>query len=230
MEKQSNLRRYLFEFLSIFLGVSLAFALNKWNENSIRFKSSEKTLLEIRNGLELDMEDFQGNRQGHEIAIQSCQYFRKYIKQEDVTGDSVVFYYRTLLRDYISIQNKSGYESLKATGLDLVEDDSLRLQIISLYDYYYEIIEKMEEEYSENQFHENYFAPINSTLTEYMKFDERGNLVYLHPPSDITDNERNSLLSYLWKIQLNREFTMKNYLLVEEKVSDLISHIDETIE
>ena len=49
--------------------------------------------------------------------------------------------------DYISIQNISGYETLKSNGLELIRDDSLRFEIITLYEYDYSILKKFEEEY-----------------------------------------------------------------------------------
>lgn len=229
-KSKSNWRRYFFEFISIFLGVSLAFALNKWNENNNRYESSQKTLLEIRNGLALDKIDFQSNRKGHEHGVYACHYFREYLKGEEVNKDSVVIYFHALLRDYISIQNRSGYESLKVKGLELVKDDSLRLQIISLYDYYYEIIEKIEEEYAENQFHENYFSSINNLLADYMVFDDHGKLIHFKPPQYLSSQSKNLLLSYLWMIEKNRSFTKDNYVIVEAKVKQLIDHIDEAVE
>ena len=50
-------RKYLLELLSVFIGVSLAFALNKWNEDRRDKKTETKILIEIRNGLHLDLED-----------------------------------------------------------------------------------------------------------------------------------------------------------------------------
>ena len=110
-----NWKKYLYEFLTIFIGVTLAFALTKWNEDNNRYESSEKTLLEIKNGLELDLTDFNQNKRGHSLGIYACEYFRDYLKNEPINRDSMGIYYRALLRDYISIQNNSGYESMKSS-------------------------------------------------------------------------------------------------------------------
>ncbi len=228
-KRKSKWTKYIFEFLSIFLGVTLAFALSQWNERNKRYESSEKTLLEIRNGLASDIVDLRGNKTGHETGIYACHYFRKYLTEQKVDKDSVVLMFNSLLRDYISIQNKSGYESLKSKGLELVRDDSLRLEIISLYDFDYEIIEKMEEGYSESQFHENYFYTINSLLADYMVFNDQGELIQLKPPVDLSRKERNIILSYLWKIEFNRSFTRDYYMQVENKAQRLIEHIDATV-
>ncbi len=228
-QSKSNWKKYLYEFLTIFIGVTLAFALSKYNEDRNRFESSEKTLLEIRNGLKLDVVDFKDNIKGHKIGMKACKYFRSYLGTESVSKDSVAMYYRALFRDYISIQNKSGYESLKSKGLELIKNDSLRLEIISLYDFYYEIIEKLEEQYLENQFTKLYFSSTNEMLADYMSFDKNGRLVALAPPINLSKKEKNLLLSYLWKIEANRKFTLQSYILVEDKTLKLIEHIDESI-
>ena len=226
MRKEINWKKYFFEFLSVFIGVTLAFALTTWNERKNRFVSADKTILEIRNGLEFDLEDFTHNMNGHKNGIYACQYFRNYLNDNHINRDSIGILYQGLLRDFISIQNKSGYESLKAKGLELLKDDSLRLETIALYDFYYEIIEKLEETYAENQYHESYFNRINDLLAEYMIFDERGRLINISPPNKLTEEERKLLLSYLWKIEGNRTFTINNYKLVEERIIHLMNHID----
>ncbi len=229
--KRSKLkwRKYLLEFLTIFIGVTLAFALTKWNEDRNRYESSEKTLLEIKNGLELDLTDFNINKIGHKRGISACNYFRAYLREEPIKKDSIDYKYRSLLRDLISIQNMSGYESLKSKGLELVENDSLRLEIITLYDFYYEALEKLEETYSENQFYDTYHTPISEMLAEYMVFDKDGRLVDLSPPIGLSKKEKNLLMHYLWKIEWNRNFTNDFYLMTEKKVKELIKHIEENV-
>lgn len=227
MEKRKfRIAKYLLELVTVFLGVTLAFALNTWNEQQNRVEAAEKTLLEIRNGLELDLIDLSENRRGHQQGVEICKYFRSYLNGGQVSYDTVAQYYRALLRDFVSIQNNSGYESLKSQGLELIENDTLRVEIISLYDFYYEIVEKLEENYSENQFNQNYFANINGLLAEYMVFDESGDLISINEPVNLTQKERNILLSYLWRIEYNRTFTAESYLLIEKKLESLIKHID----
>lgn len=221
--------KYLLELVTVFLGVTLAFALNTWNEKQNRLEAAEKTLLEIKNGLELDLVDLSQNRMGHQKGVYVCRYFRDYLNGNEVSPDSVAFYYRGLLRDFVSIQNNSGYESLKSQGLELIENDSLRVEIISLYDFYYEIVEKLEENYSENQFNENYFHDINNMLAEYMVYNDAGVLIEITSPDSMTIKDRNIMLSYLWRIEYNRDFTVQSYGLIEQKLEALIQHIDQEL-
>ena len=63
--KKHKWKKYTFEFLSIFIAVISAFWLNNWNDNRASRLSEEKILTEIKNGIELDIKDFSGNKEGY---------------------------------------------------------------------------------------------------------------------------------------------------------------------
>lgn len=225
MNEQINWRKYLLEFLSVFIGISVAFALQKWNEDRRDHRAEEKTLLEIKNGLQQDILDIDGNKMGHQRGLAACRYFRKVIDNQPFAKDSLNRQYFSLLRDYISVQNKTGYESLKSKGLELIRDDSLRFSIISVYDIHYEILEKLEEKYNEMQFNYNYYKSINDLLFPYMVFDEKGLLIDIES-LQLSDLERRELLSYLWRIEDNRRYILKYYDFVQEEVKQLVEKIN----
>ena len=102
-----NWRKYLFEILSIFLGITLAFGLNKWNQDRRDARSESKILSEMAHGLKLDLVDIDMNMMGHRQGIESADFFRKLINNETVPKDSLSFEYFMLWRDFISIQNLS---------------------------------------------------------------------------------------------------------------------------
>jgi len=229
-ESKVNWRRYTLEFLSIFIAVVAAFALDHWNDNRRDRHSEQKILREVRNGLLLDLQDIANNKTGHRYGIRTCHYFRDLLNQKSVAQDSVAFMYTILLRDFNTIFNKTGYESLKSKGLEIVRNDSVRFQIISLYDYYYQILYKIEEEAHEMQSFKSFFGPINDALSPYMEFDEQGNLVAFNTPVDLEPANYNAIMSYLWRIENNRKFKMARYHLVEQKVQQLIDAIESELE
>jgi len=224
--KKMNWKKYGFEFLSIFIAVIAAFALNNWNESRRNNRIESKILIEIANGLAKDIEDVLINKGGHERGIAACNYWRNIIKGTEVNLDTLSPYYFALTRDYISIQNISGYESLKSKGLELVKDDSLRFEIITLYEYDYSVLKKFEEEYQEMQYHKSYFAEINKLVAPNFIFNDKGNLIDMSLPLQINADEKNILLSYLWKIQENRNFILQYYSQMEEKIMKLSAKIE----
>lgn len=84
-----NWRRYLLEFLSVFVGVSMAFALTKWNEDRKIDRTELKILSEIRSGLNSDLEDLRINVFGHQAGLDACAYFRGLVMDSVYPTDSV---------------------------------------------------------------------------------------------------------------------------------------------
>ena len=64
-----NWKKLGLEFLSIFIAVISAFALNNWNENRRDNEAANKILAEISNGLKKDIDDVRINKKGHEDGI-----------------------------------------------------------------------------------------------------------------------------------------------------------------
>ncbi|OBX27183.1 hypothetical protein LX77_02693 [Gelidibacter algens] len=223
------MKKYTFEFLSIFIAVIAAFALNNWNDNRRDNRAESRILSEISRGLDKDIVDVKLNVKGHEQGIKACEYWRKIITAQENNLDSLRQYYFLLTRDFLSIQNTSGYETLKSKGLELIKNDSLRSQIIALYEYDYQTLRKLEEEYNELQFQENYFQEINKLVAPQFEFNSKGNISGMVLPLNITEAERNILLSYLWKIRKNREFILQSYDEVQDKIDQLSLEIDKQL-
>ena len=228
--KKGNWKKYAFEFLSIFVAVVSAFALNNWNENRRENQAESKILMEIINGLEKDLEDVRLNVAGHEAGISACNYFRRLFTNQRIDTDSLPPYYFTLTRDFVSIQNTSGYETLKSRGLELVKNDSLRTHIISLYEYDYSTLKKLEEEYHELQFQENYFKEINRLLAPELVYDSLGGIAGITQPLDLNKADQKILLSYLWKIEANRKFILRFYDQIEAKIQRLREEIEKELD
>lgn len=224
--KNKNWFTYSFEFLSIFVAVISAFALTNWNDNRKSQNAENRILTEIYNGLEKDLKDVISNESGHKTGIIAVGYFRDLLANKPVSKDSILFHYLNLTRDFVSIQNTSGYETLKSRGLELIENDSLRTKIISLYEYDYNILKKLEEEFYELQFQENYFKEINQLLSSNFEFDDNKTFIGISIPLKISKNDEKILLTYLLKIQVNRNFILQYYAEVKKKIINTRDEID----
>lgn len=224
--KKENLEKYMFEFISIFVALTTAFALNNWKENKKDSKIEQKILVEIKNGLERDIKEVEGNILGHQKGIKACHFWREIIRDNEVKQDSLFRKYMRLTRDITFVQNTSGYEALKSKGLELIENDSLRFSIITLYEHDYRNVKTLEESYEEMQFQKNYFHRINEILSPYFFYsEERGYLSRINYPIEITDKEINKLLSYLMKIETNRKTMLVYYKNLRNKMELLSKNI-----
>lgn len=212
MKKKRNWKKYFFEFLSIFIAVSSAFALNTWNENRNDKQSERKILVEIKNSIQTDIKDFKVNIHGNNISLRADQIFRDLVENKKINQDSIALMYTALFRDYIPIINRSAYESFKSNNLKTITNDSLRLQIIELYDYHYSVLEALEYEVNEMKSFDNYFSGINSILMPFMSFDPvSGDLISISSPANIADADKKKILSFLWRIRKNRQFKLGKY-------------------
>jgi len=226
MRKNSNWTKFLLEFVSVFIAVVFAFALNNWNDNRKDNNAEKKILSEISNGLKKDLNDIKLNIGGHKKGVLACEYWRKIVNSNDFSQDSIQVYYLSLTRDFVTIQNKAGYETLKSKGLELIKNDLLRLEIISLYEYDFATLQKLEETYGEMQFHTNYYKELNSIISPHFNFDPLGNIEKLNVPLNLDKAGKNTFLTYLWKIEVNRNFILYYYSEIEEKTQKLIINIE----
>ncbi|MCB0770171.1 MAG: hypothetical protein KDC00_07175 [Flavobacteriales bacterium] len=219
-------RSFILEFVSVFIAVITAFALNNWNDNRKDHIAEDKILQEIRNGLLKDKEDIADNLAGHESGLKACDYWHRVLNGRSVDRDSAALQFFTLTRDFVSIQNRAGYESLKSKGLETIKDDSLRVAIIGIYEYDYSILRKLEEEYHEAQFHSNYFAPFNNALAPWYSFDDNGNMKGLSDDAVFSTEVYNELSMYLTRIKVNRLFVIQFYRIVDRKIDLIVEQID----
>ncbi len=228
LRKRRPYGRFAFEFLSIFIAVISAFALNNWNDDRRDRNAEQKILTEIQHGLEQDKLDIQLNIAGHEVGLAACDFWNKVIQNQPVSTDSISRKVIRLTRDFIAIQNRAGYESLKSKGLETIRDDSLRLDIISIYEYDFATLKTLEEAYDEMQFHRNYVSDFHSILGPYLLWDDQGEMVGLKTPLQLTAVEKSTLLLDLWKIRTNRNFILHYYGQVAEKIDDIINRIKDS--
>lgn len=229
-KRKGKWRKYALEFLSIFIAVISAFALSNWNDNRKSNKSEEKILLEISNGLNRDLADFSSNMNGHRLSIRAIAVFRNLLNNKRIPQDSIAQYYILLFRDYPPIVNSSGYESLKSSGIKTVSNDSLRFQIVELYDYYYSIIKLLENDVQEMQSYQNYFNPINEMLSPFTQYNPAGELSSIRYPEGLSEEAKKKILSYLWRLEVNRRYKLKRYKLVIGEVNKVKDGIQKELQ
>ena len=225
-----NWREHLFEFFSIFIAVSLAFILDRWNDNRKDSIAESKILEEIYNGLERDSLDIASDEKYYKIAFRGLKYFNDILDGKSVENDSLITFYFLFSRESIVVQNKSGYESLKSRGLETIKNDSLRSEIIRLYEVDYELARKFNEEHSEYKFMQNYFHKINDALAPNFEYDTTNNITGIKLPINLNEKERSLLKSYLWKIAVGKQDRYKASLYGKEKIGKLRTDIKKYLE
>jgi hypothetical protein len=137
----------------IFVGVSVAIWFENWNTHWKEKRREKEFLNEILSGLVNDSLDINSNLFGCGIQGKACRYLIDNFKNRKEFEDSTSFYLSTLPAYAVLIANTGGYETLKSTGLDQIENDSLRQEIVNMYEVTYKYqkeIEKLSYDYSLN--------------------------------------------------------------------------------
>ena len=230
--KKNKLWALLFEFLTIFVSVTAAFGFTRWNDNIKDRSSEKKILLEIKNGLEQDILDVQANIRYHQEAIYNIQLLQSYLFQ-DVTDknltstqknralqDSLGIIFHQIFAPVIVEQNIAGYETLKSKGLEVLQDDKLRLDIISLYEYDYQIIQKSEETSFGGNFDLLYFSDFNRIMSKLYHLTANNQFV-LKDVNVLPENEKNELSLLLNKIATKRINSISIYNDLLKKIQFL---------
>lgn len=220
---------YSIQFILIFISVLLAFMLSEWSNDREERISELKILTEIRNSLERDLFDVESNIQGYKLSMRSSEVIEDWLNKKAIPQDSINLHYQILFRNYTPIINRSAYESLKATSLKTVSNDSLRLEIISVYDYYYRILEKLEDEIYEMQDYRNHSKIVNEIISPYMQFNDELKLVGLLPAEKIDSIQEGKIKQCLWKTKQNRIFKLQQYKYVREKIKELKAEIEKEL-
>ncbi len=215
--------KYLLELVIVIFGVYIGFMANKYQENQKEKRYTETVIKEMYQSLASDISDARDNQHGHETGLKSVAYFLRIAEGVPVSADTFSQYLFELTRSFLSIQNTAPFEALKSNGLNVITNDSLRSKIVHLYDFQYDILEKIEEQYPESNFMERYYQDIVEILDKGLILDKSGRITGIRTPLPITPEERVRLFLHLKRIRYARQFNLAIYNVVLKEMEDLRS-------
>jgi hypothetical protein len=217
---------YILEILVITVGILGAFALNSWNENSNRRQAEIQILKEIKANLKLDLIDLNVNRGGHFDNLKTLDSLQR-AEEFQLTDERIALNIYGGFRDYIYTPQRSAIETLTAKGVDLISDDSLRINILRLYDFYTASLVKMEENYQPSSFTGDFIYIIN---TYYLRMDLTGDPPKIQPIFSGYDWLKNQDLAIrLDRTMMQRRWMVRQYDDCIRLVEETINHIDEKL-
>jgi hypothetical protein len=134
---KGKIRSYFFyafgEILLVVIGILLALQIDNWNEDRKNRQVERETLQTLYSNLQQDSLEIRVALQNNRKAIRSIDRLfadRAYLQYPDSTG-----YWLAAIMSFERIQPRiSGFEVLKSRGLDLIENETLRLDLATYYD------------------------------------------------------------------------------------------------
>lgn len=227
-ELKKSLKNSLRDLVVVILGIFIGVQVDNLKDNILSIKKERTILSQIEHSLLQDINDMDFNIKGHTLALKSDSLLLFYIENKLIFRKELIYHFPKPLLDFVLITNTGAYETLKSIGMDLIRDDSLRLCIAELYDFYYEKLNKFEEEFYPAQSYNRFFKYFSINFKMYnipsnTRSSVNNSSAYpINYDKLINDPEYQILLQedILWrKVILDRYFTMK------KKASSLISKI-----
>ncbi|ADR22437.1 hypothetical protein MATR_37170 [Marivirga tractuosa] len=212
------------EILLVVIGILIALAINNWNNFRHDRNLEEKYLKEIASNLKQDLEDIDFNLKFNQDKYQSNQIVLEFINNNMNYNDSLNRHFGNLLGSTRSIVNRSGYETLKSKGLEIISNDSLRQMLSTHYEIkYHNIIDFEYKDDHQHQYQILWPEVINSIYIKDMW--ENGKPIDI---AKIRDNY--SLRSALAANLFLREYMISNYNRIYDNTVKVITAIEKELE
>lgn len=134
----SNPKKYLLyafgEIILVVIGILIALQVNNWNQNQQKRKLEKRILLEIENNLKEDIIDVIDELESFIIVIEVDSILTNHFQSRNAYSDSIgALIHISQLSPHLS-PAKNGYKLLESKGIEIVTNDSLRMQITNLYE------------------------------------------------------------------------------------------------
>ena len=130
-------KRALLKVLLIVIGVLLALAVNNWNTSRQERALEASVLRQLRSSIAEDLARLDSLSRMVQLRAERMDSLRVHLERGVPFGDPLDAEFGAVIRFWGIQLNRSPYEALKARGLSLVSNDSLRMRIIELYDLAY---------------------------------------------------------------------------------------------
>jgi len=214
------------EIILVVIGILIALEVNNRNELGKSRALEVKYLKEVRENLLFDLGDVSFNINFNRGRLASNKAVLAYLNGEDI--DSLSFHLSNMVFTTRTLPNRSGYESLKSKGLELITNDSLRSQITTLYEFHLHNLVDFETKDDFNfQYHQFQPEVMKSVLIEYG--DIRETLVPKGVGEFIDPNgvRQNQILKNVIMTNISlRSLMVSQYEDVEQKILTTITMIE----
>lgn len=227
--KLSKYSLYAFgEILLVVIGILIALQINNWNENRINAKLELNLLKSCLEGLEKDLSDAQFNVRHQERGIIAMDDVISALESNGpINKDSIAKNLSDGLVPTYFVYSTSAFETIKAKGVNIISNDSIRDQIIQVYDSRYTFFLRYEQ---------NYLDEIDHCIRNILpgRFEEAFNNSLTDPgfpgtivPLDIEKIRKDPELLFALKTLRNRNNILVNlhYNSLMREIRNLIQNL-----
>ena len=187
------------EITLVVLGILIALQINNWNEQRILTDRETNLLYELRTNLETNVINLQSDVNHQQQQMRQLKRIIIHLEQKRDFKDSLSHWLDFSMPAPDVILTSAAFETLKSTGLELIRSDSLRKDIINLFEVHYPFLIQ-ETKRLEDQMWPSVVLPMQQ---KYFKITPNDRYVPTNYEALLKDAEFTNMLSFRW--------TMRNY-------------------
>ncbi len=220
------------EIILVVIGILIALQINTWNEQQKNRALELKLLLEIKKSLVADYADTKENIVIHKNGVQDLnKAIDALAGQSEVNIDTISAQLAVGMLPSRFVYSTSAFETVKSKGVNIISNDSIRDQIIDLYDGRYRFFLKNEDVVIEHAMYgiKTVFPGLFDSAYDYNVTDPEflGNLT----PIDIGSLRENDAFMYYLKTRRNflRVFVDLHYSHLQERLLNTVNNVTSEI-
>lgn len=214
------------EIVLVMVGILLALQVNNWNEYRKERIEGDKILLEINRNLEIEIRTIKQRIILMQNAENKIERLLTLIEQDSaIMGNEIDSLFGVIPPFYMFDLNMTPFQELNSNGINIISDDSLKLELIMVYDVmhrrfgtYNHIAEKVSDElvqYYLKNFNNMSFITRKESAT----------------PNNITEVINDSYFVNIVERKLNTlSRQIRYYIIAEERMKELKEIIDNHFE
>jgi len=158
------------EIVLVVIGILIALQINNWNEDKKVMKYELKILQELYTTIVNDIEFQKIQIDENKSSVSSAEIIIKSFNESLPYSDSLNFHFKNLLNRRISLVADNAYQNAKQYGLDFMENDSLKQELIWTYERNAKVLDDINER--DNLFENNVAIPIFIELFDRVDFSD----------------------------------------------------------
>lgn len=227
------------EILLVVIGILIALQVNNWNETRKLKQTEIKLLSEVANDLSETLNELDNDINWHRIYLKSGNTLIEAIKTKTLVTDSAGYLFSNIIGDLQLYPKTSGYNLLESKGMDIISNDSLRMDITNIYELG---IKRIVEAGKLNPYYDigkdllpyetKHFIQTNETYTAVLPSGIKDSIrLYRYEPKSMDDllNDSSFLIELQNSIQKRLDKIQKHETAIS-KIEQLINDISKELE
>lgn len=145
-ENRKKWTAYFLELLVVIIGISIAFALENWNESKKRTENEVNYLSSLKTDIEEDVTEIQTIMDSSQVLIQHISTLFGLLYRPEA-GEQIQIHHvtSTYTAPYFNAKDGTFTSLLNSGALGIIENYQLKSQISNLYNVHYDELERLDE-------------------------------------------------------------------------------------